>query len=1587
MQNVKSNPTDNTKPARQFAHCSLIGLPQSSASSALSAVIMHSSRRRGSVLILVVVLLVLLALIGTAYISSARTDRVASNTSLQNLNINLLADSVAAAAEGMGVQANTSINGPANPVSSATTGLADRVPSFGLGGAFPGGVAYWASLTNAFQGGTAFEDPGYSPTLWQALPQSTAAPNAPPSNNGVLDLYAPVTGQLYPDVVSPFNQILVNRPQNVVPTFVPIYRGPTPPAINPLHPALLINLGGTYVPVLAGDADGDGIADCLLWRIPNGYINGVQYYAGVRIIDNNAAVNVNTAFSRDYDYVAGGASPPPVAPNYGFFRSGTGLFELLSSYVPAGPVQALPTSEIDKLTSYTWTGIPSPAWPNGIQPLTIGDYGKLILASRIGNPLNWNGDVAQAIPRSDSAELANGFCVVSPQTSAGQRASLLEALLAPSIVAPEHVGPYSADTSLTSVSSWYANNFAGMNVPTTPSAVSPRPILTTRNPTSNAINPKFESTGTVGGPTSPLVPGMLPYVASTKSIPNSYGTTTNAAPGWQQGTQYSLNDIVSSGGMTYISVANGNTGNNPLDTVPADKMYQWWKRQPWHPIAGKTSVNTATFRDLWRAYWMAMCNPSAPNQPAVNLALGYNSNSTASQNYDPYQVMSPVSGGYNPFYSTAIVKAGAQSSTLTQAMFRSSLRDDRYTGFAVGGTNSINGPGGASVNRFDPQNMMLLRAALAAVNTLAMRSGGYNKDLNAPAGTLFPAVVSRTITLNANVDQVALAAGTPQTPTSPGGTAVMPVTVQVYSTAPQPYITEVFVDTDETAGAQNDPNSNGTSGNPKGYIAIELYNPCSAPVNINGWQLAVLDRRVASGTPAPSPAIGVTSTYPNMTIDANPASTLAGQYIGALAPTATGIAAGTPETTILPYHYLVLENFNPAGSTGNDAQFRPSVLHLPTTGTLQNATNVTNYPNAASLYVPNLDYAINDTTTRTPAVNVPGGELVLLRPRMNDLGGNPVYTSCDDPDNLYNEGTLSAPNLCQMVPVDSFDFTGISQMTSKTAPNYSYIHYVRATDNPTATTHFGYWRCVWPGRYDGTQGSGTTITPRQETVDFSSSEAAGDTTQTPAVPWAPITLTTPAAFGVPGYPTSYNAFAPMMFGDYRMPGPNPLTNGTAAQFPYGGFARDGDLLQVPFVGAYTVFLPGNFRGNVVWPASFLEMNSLPMDVSFSDDCDSLAGASDDPVENVGRFCPIFNSNGTPVAFAVGQTLGQPSTTQIPDPAYRFETNQGGNTFNGWGIMITGGSPGAGAFGKISGYNDAAVTPSPNTLLMSTQPLNSTFGTPGSYMLTPPGGTNGAAYYWTGNIFSYLTVTDPSDDYLPNVDPGANVQSPQFGSAAYTLTLPTISSPFPVNNDDFTKNGDQTQEHTIGVDGLININTASAKVLSMLPWVPGDPNGIDETIGQAIVADRANGPYNNIMDLARVMVQVSVPPHQSVWLPLSLIRSNGGVNPAPPTSAEGNVINAAGDPLFLNDNSLRFSGMPYVPPVGDFQTQFLAIDRVSNLITTRSDSFTVYVVVEGWTNPGTPTAALVSTRRVGYILDRSGITPTNSSPKLIAIPGN
>ena len=56
-------------------------------------VIGHSGKRRGSVLILVVALLVLMALVGTAFIVTARTDRAAARLHTHNTQADMAVQS------------------------------------------------------------------------------------------------------------------------------------------------------------------------------------------------------------------------------------------------------------------------------------------------------------------------------------------------------------------------------------------------------------------------------------------------------------------------------------------------------------------------------------------------------------------------------------------------------------------------------------------------------------------------------------------------------------------------------------------------------------------------------------------------------------------------------------------------------------------------------------------------------------------------------------------------------------------------------------------------------------------------------------------------------------------------------------------------------------------------------------------------------------------------------------------------------------------------------------------------------------------------------------------------------------------------------------------------------------------------------------------------------------------------------------------------------------------------------------------------------------------------------------------------------
>src|SRR5207248_1292842 len=105
-----------------------------------------------------------------------------------------------------------------------------------------------------------------------------------------------------------------------------------------------------------------------------------------------------------------------------------------------------------------------------------------------------------------------------------------------------------------------------------------------------------------------------------------------------------------------------------------------------------------------------------------------------------------------------------------------------------------------------------------------------------------------------------------------------------------------------------------------------------------------------------------------------------------------------------------------------------------------------------------------------------------------------------------------------------------------------------------------------------------------------------------------------------------------------------------------------------------------------------------------------------------------------------------------------------------------------------------------------------------------------------------------------------------------------------------------------------------------------------------------------------------------------------------------VVDAGGTTIFRNANG-RFpqtepgnvDGVFTWPVVGatdqiryDFTENYLMANRISNLVTTKSDTFTVYIVIQGWREAGTAYPSLDWEKHIAYIADRSsgsGLTTT------------
>jgi hypothetical protein len=239
------------------------------------------------------------------------------------------------------------------------------------------------------------------------------------------------------------------------------------------------------------------------------------------------------------------------------------------------------------------------------------------------------------------------------------------------------------------------------------------------------------------------------------------------------------------------------------------------------------------------------------------------------------------------------------------------------------------------------------------------------------------------------------------------------------------------------------------------------------------------------------------------------------------------------------------------------------------------------------------------------------------------------------------------------------------------------------------------------------------------------------------------------------------------------------------------------------------------------------------------------------------------------------------------------------------------------------------------------------------------------------------VQTPTDDYMPSFDPGPDETDIALKYTPGGSVVPANTLLSPVNSSDATLTNHTTQDN-VGVDGLININTAPWRVLATLNLASG--NAADNVLlAQAIVQYRQKyGPFTSILDLNKVtdVSGVTTNSFQNGW---------GTINLAAVTTSNG--IIGPYDPSFPSSSGIA-NNIPQ-----DFQGQFANLTRISNLITTRSDSYTVYICVQGWQNANSTTAGLTPTlkviRRYAFVADRSAISALQQSRflKTLTVPNN
>ena len=1680
-------------------------------------------KQRGSILILVVALLVLMALIGTAWISTARVDRTATILQTTSTQADLLIDGVVNTVRDRLVSdvsdsaADGGVHRGAGYVHTDSTVtdefLAPRVPLFAdevapvWTGTPPTGYneppVYYAEaevrpapLTPHLVSGRLVRIPS-GPTsgrIFQCVQTHRGSSSKSPGGSGewvqvgAYDLlardgtrnpifWASTTRVLPPDtwfedITGQIGRFKRRTNLRVTSTIV---NGEPHPGFEFYDTDLR-----RVVTIPAADVDGDGFPDANYFKLPVGRVNGLDWYAAVRIVDNSSAVNASVAFVPPSNPALVGAAFTPSSLNlmrqypFGLLWGQNPQINDQQTFLNRARFNDVGADDFNQ----------NPLTFGALRPATRADFAYQTidqmmwrtLGTRLNNPAAWSDGGGnyrmKALPLLDAGALAyRGGTLINPNTLSPLRPP--RSPLVPALGASSFIEQLLHETLFASADNHPRERGRGSQccVPNRRRAQGvvpggavggtvrsklrlrarrrdPFPALgAPPNPTQNdpSTYPNFRAMMTVSNPVSNAVLSRL--------VPRNGNARK---PGEYVRGRYEVGDYVlrTADDHTLLYVCINPTqatfglppGEMPINFAPENPgNVVSWEPRPFAFYPTKASVNAGSFGQLFLAFWQAMGVPTTVpefvdpdvrdtlERPRLQSPLKDAYRATVAID-NPVDVDSPYWGGrfiapaygpaaalFPPYFDPTLGGAPDQNPL---RMFRNPVRARPRSA-------------GTGFDRRTPHlktdQVLRLRAALAAVNAIDMRDGDDN-------------VTFRDINLAVTLDR-----GTSVYVELPSDEQSVFGRTRVFGHEKQPFITEIFAHTDTTS------TPNGMPGpNQFGYVAVELYNPYPFAIDLLNCKIATIDRRTPTGPDVSTLEI----------LDPARSPTLAPN----LAMAAANVSGAFPPTIIPPMGYLILENYREAGPVGSPseqppARYRPAGAGMTQTGLMQDPSTAPPPPPPGQpaqpvrnfAYVPNLHTVIDK-------------EMVLVRPLNAVVQPNGVTIGSQNYDILRYVEPGTPTFAVEMAPLDSYDFTGMPNPDPAVGSTRTGLaeawHYARPT-GPSKE-----WRFVYPGRYDAHQSlSPLGARPRQQGTHEAAGAAAGggvtrgwNPQMNQADPWDPSVIGGALPFPPPslGPPTALAGPANATYFPYEYAiqltnvqqaldgaaGPNPVRGSTGNLYPFGGYARNGDILQIPYMGSYRIklsnfiappgrstqdrSLPNHFNANQTNPAfhQVLEFNSITMDSVFAEDTDAENNANaplalDFPQEQIGRFTPTILDLEVGAGGTVqnNTTSNQGMSASAVDDATRDEPSAAisGGTWAGYEMEIVAG-PGKGQVRQVVSYTPGRMTVFPDWDTPLRRDESRYILRRGSrWRVTLPPVRSTANKFWASDLFDYVTVDSPQDDHFPAADPGsyarfANMVPPEGVNntdpdkpAAITWGLKRGGGNLRIRgtdnflnrngayDDGFIEYGGQVRaitgyngqnrefrftrsfnppppdgtafrvfakdsEDLTSTQGLININTAPWRVLAAIPWVlpaDGTSNAPQENLlmAQAIAKYRdgdpsaglaPHGPFRSIFDLYLVPEFAF---HQN-----AILRRGGGLG-IDPDDAQGDWT-----PPGTGTDGVR----------RDFEEQYLLLNRVSNMLTTRSDSFTCYVLVQGMRDGGTPNAKVVVQRRKAFVFDRTGV---------------